>query len=77
MKEHSVIAELVDIETGERHFPPSGFTPHNEEQAERLIRAGCLSTEPPKKAAAERAEGGDDAPEPKPAAKAAPKRKAS
>lgn len=73
MKKLEVIAEFVDTETGERVFPaaageePVTFTPHNEDQAERLTAAGCLR-EP--KAKAERREA-DAKPEAKEEAKPA------
>ena len=42
MKEHSVVAEMVDQNTGDRYFPGQTFTPADEEQAARLIKSGCL-----------------------------------
>lgn len=39
---HTVIAEMVDIKTGKRLFADDTFTPHDEDQADRLTRAGCL-----------------------------------
>ncbi len=47
---HTVIAEMVDSVTGERKFPNEGFTPHDDEQAERLIKAACLKEGAPPKA---------------------------
>lgn len=43
MKKHEVIAEMVDAETGDRHLPGATFTPHSDEQAQRLIKARCLA----------------------------------
>jgi hypothetical protein len=42
MKEHSVIAEMIDANTGTRYFPGQAFTPADEDQAERLIKARCI-----------------------------------
>lgn len=42
MKEHSVIAEFIDWHTDKRVFPGAPFTPHDDDQRERLVRAGCL-----------------------------------
>ena len=42
MKEYSVIAEMVDTATGDRKFPGESFTPHDEDQAERLEKSGCI-----------------------------------
>lgn len=42
MKEHSVIAEMVDAKTGDRLFPGETFTPHDEDQRERLVTAKCI-----------------------------------
>lgn len=48
MKTHTVIAEMVDSETGKRLFPakrgekPTTFTPHDDDQRQRLVTAGCL-----------------------------------
>lgn len=45
---YEVIAEFVDLATGERHSPapdgekPVTFEPHDEEQAARLVAARCL-----------------------------------
>ena len=47
---HTVIAEMVDVETGERKFPGEGFTPHDDDQAKRLIAADCLKEGAPPKA---------------------------
>lgn len=49
MKEHTVIAEMVDVVTGDRKFPNEGFTPHDDDQAARLIAAGCLKEGSPPK----------------------------
>jgi hypothetical protein len=52
MKNYVVIAEMVDSETGKRLFPaaadeePVTFTPHSDEQAERLVGAGCIDVAP-------------------------------
>lgn len=49
---HKVLAEFVDLVTGERHFPaPAGaadvlFEPHDDEQRDRLIAAECLAGAP-------------------------------
>lgn len=67
MKKLEVVAEFVDVKTGDRLVPaaageePVTFTPHDDEQAQRLSAAGCLR-EPKAKASHE----ADDA---KPAAK--------
>lgn len=45
---HTVVAEMVDVVTGERKFPGEGFTPHDDDQAERLIKADCLKEGAPK-----------------------------
>ena len=42
MKEHSVIAEMVDRHTGARLFVGDTFTPHDEDQRQSLVTAGCL-----------------------------------
>lgn len=48
MKKHDVIAEFVDINTGDRIVPapvgeePVQFTPADDAQATRLVDAGCL-----------------------------------
>jgi len=69
MKSYTVVAEFVDSETGNRFSPaadgqePVTFTPHDDEQAERLLSAGCLSDD------------GNDAPKAKAAPKAAAKAK--
>lgn len=48
MKAYEVIAELVDIRDGSRHYPPNPFTPADDDHAARLIAAGCLAKEPMK-----------------------------
>ena len=42
MKEHSVIAEMVDRHTGARKYAGDTFTPHDEEQRVDLVAAGCI-----------------------------------
>lgn len=48
MKKYEVIAEFVDTVTGDRIVPaaagdsPVTFTPHDDDQAGRLIAAACL-----------------------------------
>lgn len=42
MKEHSVVAEMVDSHTGTRLFPGQTFTPHDDDQRERLLEARCI-----------------------------------
>lgn len=42
MKKYPVIAEMVDVHTGARHFPGETFATSDGEQAARLTRAGCL-----------------------------------
>lgn len=70
---HTVIAEMVDSATGDRKFPGDGFTPHDDDQAERLIKARCLKEGTPPKAeepAAEEPKAEDKPAAPKPAAAA-------
>jgi hypothetical protein len=51
MKRYEIKAEFVDATTGERHFPaqrggePALFAPRDDDQRDRLIAAGCLSSE--------------------------------
>lgn len=45
---HTVVAEMVDVVTGERKFPGDGFTPHNDDQEKRLTKAECLKEGAPK-----------------------------
>ncbi|CAD7335306.1 hypothetical protein FIM10_02120 [Sphingomonadales bacterium 56] len=40
---HAILAEFVDIGTGERIVPPGTFTPHDVDQRTRLIASGCIS----------------------------------
>lgn len=40
---HAILAEFVDVETGERIVPPGTFTPHDVDQRTRLIASGCIS----------------------------------
>jgi len=42
MKVHTVIAEMVDRHTGNRHFPGERFTPADEGQRDHLVKAGCI-----------------------------------
>lgn len=49
MKKHTVTAEMIDVVTGTRHFPGEEFIPHDEDQAERLCKAGCLKEGAPEK----------------------------
>lgn len=49
---HTVVAEMIDSFTGERKFPNEGFTPHDDDQADRLTKAGCIKEGAPAKAEA-------------------------
>lgn len=40
---HAILAEFVDVGTGERIVPPGTFTPHDVDQRTRLIASGCIS----------------------------------
>src|SRR5690606_31370380 len=40
---HAILAEFVDVVTGDRIVPPGTFTPHNVDQRSRLIASGCIS----------------------------------
>lgn len=42
MKTYAVIAEMVDVHSGNRHFPGETFATDDDEQAARLTMAGCL-----------------------------------
>lgn len=48
MGTHQVISEFIDLASGERISPaaegdePVTFTPHDQDQAQRLVAAGCL-----------------------------------
>ncbi len=50
--QHKVVAEFVDLFTGERYYPapagaePAVFSPHSDDQRARLIAARCLAPEP-------------------------------
>lgn len=58
MGTHRVISEFIDLETGDRISPaaqgeePLTFTPHDDDQAHRLVSAGCLIAESQSKSAA-------------------------
>ena len=67
---HTVVAEMIDSFTGERKFPKEGFTPHDDDQADRLTKAGCIKAGAPAKAEATTEE--KPATEDKAPAKAAP-----
>lgn len=43
---HAVLAEFIDVQSGNRISPPSTFTPHDVDQRQRLIAARCISAEP-------------------------------
>ena len=40
---HAILAEFVDVVTGDRVMPPGTFTPHDIDQRTRLIASGCIS----------------------------------
>lgn len=40
---HAILAEFVDVVTGDRIVPPGTFTPHDIDQRTRLIASGCIS----------------------------------
>jgi hypothetical protein len=41
-----VINEFIDRATGKRVLPGADFTPHDDAQRQRLVRAGCLDNTP-------------------------------
>ena len=43
---HAVLAEFIDVQSGNRISPPSTFTPHDVDQRQRLTAARCISAEP-------------------------------
>lgn len=40
---HVILAEFVDVQTGDRIVPPGTFSPHDVDQRTRLIASGCIS----------------------------------